>query len=277
MQSFQSVRYAAALLILLLTIGLAVPYPALGQMPGNNPAGKDWTFFIMPYLWMTGINGDVTVKGFKSHVDVDFSDIIKHFDFGGEVHIEAMWKSRYGFFIDPTYIKLSSKKDIALPNGGQIDKITEKQWLVEAGGVYRLGEWPGGRGMKDNRVALDALVGGRYMSTDVDIKLKNTTPTHVGGDKDWLDLFVGGRLIADLTKNVPFSLRTDIGGFGFGFSSDIAWNLVSYIGYKLPWYGITPAIGYRVLYVDYKDGSGNNRFVYDTWTHGPILGLAFQF
>jgi hypothetical protein len=115
------------------------------------------------------------------------------------------------------------------------------------------------------------------MSTDVDIKLKNTTPTHVGGDKDWLDLFVGGRLIADLTKNVPFSLRTDIGGFGFGFSSDIAWNLVSYIGYKLPWYGITPAIGYRVLYVDYKDGSGNNRFVYDTWTHGPILGLAFQF
>lgn len=276
MNSFGKIRSATLVLALLLAAGTALPHGAFGQMPGRT-SGKDWQFSIMPYLWMSGINGHVTARGIRSDVDVDFSDIIEHFDFGVQVHAEGMWKSRYGFFIDPTYLKISSKKDIALPNGGEVDKVTMKQWLVEVGGVYRLGEWPGERGAKGNRAALDALVGGRFMSTDVAIKLKDTSPTYVSKDKQWLDLFVGGRLAANLADKVPFTLRSDIGGFGLGFSSNIAWNLVSYIGYELPWYGITPAIGYRVLYVDYKDGSGSSRFVYDTWTHGPILGIAFQF
>ena len=274
MKIFNKVRYMMLTLAFVLCVGSSLP--ASGQMPGRS-SGKDWQFSITPYLWMTGINGHITARGIRSDVDVDFSDIWKHFDFGLQVHGEGMWKSKYGFFIDPTYLKLSSKKDIALPNGGSIDKVTLKEWLVEAGGVYRLGEWPGGRGAKGNRVAVDALVGGRFVSIDTAIKLKDTTPTYISRDKQWLDLFVGGRLLANLADKVPFTLRSDIGGFGLGFSSNIAWNLVSYIGYELPWYGITPAIGYRVLYMDYHDGSGTNKFVYDTWTHGPIIGLAFQF
>jgi len=275
MKMFKPGASLAVLIFVFAVIGLA-PQPAFGQMPGRT-SGRDWQFSIMPYLWMSGINGHVVTRGIRSDVDVDFGDIIKHFDFGVQLHAEAMWKSKYGFFIDPTYLKISSNKDIALPNGGSVDKVTLKEWLVEVGGVYRVAEWPGERGAKGNRAAFDALVGGRFMSTDLAIKLKDAPITYVSKDKQWLDLFIGGRLVANLADKVPFTLRSDIGGFGFGFSSNIAWNLVSYIGYELPWYGITPAIGYRVLYVDYSDGSGTNKFVYDTWTHGPILGLAFQF
>jgi CRP-like cAMP-binding protein len=34
---------------------------------------------------------------------------------------------------------------------------------------------------------------------------------------------------------------------------------------------------YRVTYVDYASGNGNSRFVYDTVTFGPTLGLEFRF
>ena len=35
--------------------------------------------------------------------------------------------------------------------------------------------------------------------------------------------------------------------------------------------------GYRVLYQDYEDGSGADRFAYDVTTHGPMTGMNFQF
>ena len=35
--------------------------------------------------------------------------------------------------------------------------------------------------------------------------------------------------------------------------------------------------GYRVLYQDYKDGSGDDKFEWDVTFHGPILGLVVEF
>ena len=39
----------------------------------------------------------------------------------------------------------------------------------------------------------------------------------------------------------------------------------------------TLLVGYRVLYQDYEDGSGANRFAYDVTTHDPIIGMKFWF
>jgi hypothetical protein len=52
------------------------------------------------------------------------------------------------------------------------------------------------------------------------------------------------------------------------FHQDFSWNVVSVIAYELPWYMITPIIGYRAPCDDYCDGSGNNRFENGTWMHG---------
>jgi hypothetical protein len=163
--------------------------------------------------------------------------------------------------------------------GADVD-LELKEFLLEFGGFYRLGTWPIGSSHNEPSITLDALAGGRYTHLDVEINIDSALPiipSDVDGDQDWLDLFVGGRMILNPTEKLTFVLRSDIGGFDFGFSSDIAWNLVSWIGYELPWYRITPIIGYRVLYTDYDDGSGDDRFVYDTWTYGPLLGLAFRF
>lgn len=261
----------------------------MSQDSGSDSTSKsnDWEFTIVPYFWLSNINGDVTVRGIPSEVDVKFSDLFEVLDFGAQVHVEAR-KGRFGIFIDPTYIQLSVDKGFqVLPVGEGSDvEVVFKEFLLEFGGFYRLGSWHIGSQYNNfvqrakPSITVDVLAGSRYTHLDVEIDIDTPLPlipSEVNGDKDWLDLFVGARMILNPTEKLSFVVRTDIGGFDLGFSSDITWNLVSWVGYELPWYRITPIIGYRVLYTDYDDGSGNDRFVYKTWTYGPLVGLAFRF
>lgn len=246
---------------------------------------KEWHFSITPYGWFMGLNGKVGVGGQTVDLDVSFSDIIKNLDFAAELHMEA-WRDRFGFFVDGTYSKISLKKDVQLrfDRSIKVKNVTEF-FLGEFGGFYRVGTWPvggvtGSNGSKTKKsFTLDVLGGGRYwwMENKIDI----TGPAGVldpqfKGSKSWFDFIIGARAKFDINKFFV-ALRTDIGGFGLGFSSDISWNIAGYIGYELPWYHITPIIGYRALYDKYSDGSGNNRFLWDAWMLGPQLGIAFQF
>jgi len=124
--------------------------------------------------------------------------------------------------------------------------------------------------------------GGRIVNLDTRLNLTLDNPIRPVGrsikeDNTWFDFIVGTRLFFKFTENFGLTAKTDIGGFGLGFSSDIAWNFDARFGYKLPWWWVTPYIGYRVLYIDYKDGSGDDRFVYKMWQTGPMVGLGIWF
>jgi hypothetical protein len=66
-----------------------------------------------------------------------------------------------------------------------------------------------------------------------------------------------------------------IGGIAFG--SDFAWDAVGLLGYRFPMFSkennATVFGGYRALYQDYTDGSGDDKFKWDVRLYGPILGL----
>ncbi|MCI0454252.1 MAG: hypothetical protein L0Y68_04555 [Candidatus Dadabacteria bacterium] len=253
----------------------------------HNSNPKDWEFIIISYLWMLGIKGDVGVERITTDVDASFSDLAKNLDFAAEAHIEV-WKRNFGMFIDFTYSKLSNSEGVTLQRIPASFNINLDAYflLLEVGGLYRVGTWPVGspynnfvQKAKPN-VTLELLAGGRYwyLKTDLDIKGPlGILPPEVDASEQWLDLFVGARVKLELIKKLQFHLRSDIGGFGASFSSDISWNIAAYLGYELPWYRITPIIGYRALYVDYENGSGNDRFEYKTWTYGPQIGIAFIF
>jgi hypothetical protein len=246
------------------------------------PSNK-WQFAIIPYLWMMGINGKVGVRGQTADFNVSFSDIIENLDFAAEVHIEA-WRDRFGFFIDTTYSKISLKEDVQLRSDRTVNiKNVTQFFLGEFGGFYRAGTWPIGTGTGNNQAktntsfTLDLIGGGRYwwLEDKIDLKGPLGVNPQFSGSESWFDFIVGGR--ANLAINKFFiQLRSDIGGFGLGFSSDISWNIAGYIGYELP-HGITPIIGYRALYDKYSNGSGDNRFLWDAWMYGPQLGVGFQF
>ncbi len=65
---------------------------------------------------------------------------------------------------------------------------------------------------------------------------------------------------------------------GFGVASDFSWNTMAGVIWDKggSW---SIALLYRLLDVDYETGTRGtpSRFVYDTLTQGPILGVAFRF
>lgn len=254
---------------------------------GAASSAKDWELFISIYLWLSGLNGDVGVGNTSTDLDVSFGDLWKNFDVGAQLHIEFWWKRGF-FFIDPSYVKLSTTNSQTDESGSIKAKSEVKQFIFEFAGGYRVAEIPLSSSPKRHngdtwpQLNVDVYGGGRIFSLDTTINLTQDTPdgpvrTSVNRDKSWFDFIVGTRLLFNLTENLLFSTRTDIGGFGLGFSSDISWNFVTNIGYELPWWGVTPYVGYRLLYIDYEDGSGDNRFVYDVWQTGPQIGLGIQF
>jgi hypothetical protein len=247
------------------------------------PSNK-WHFAVIPYLWMMGINGKVGVKGKTANMNVSFSDIIENLDFAAEVHIEA-WRDRFGFFIDTTYSKISLTKNVTLRQDRTHNiKNVSEFFLGEFGGFYRVGTWPIGSGTgsyqskTNTSLTLDLIGGGRYwwLKDEIDLKGPLGVNPQFSGSESWFDFIVGGRVNLAINKFFV-QVRSDIGGFGLGFSSDISWNIAGYIGYELPWYKITPIIGYRALYDKYSHGSGDNRFLWDAWMYGPQIGVAFKF
>jgi hypothetical protein len=218
---------------------------------------------------------------------MSFGDLWENFDVGGQAHIEFWWK-KFILFVDPTYIVLNADNSETKIIGSLRSNLKVKMFMLDMAAGYRVANIPLGKSVRSDAydrwpsLAVDVYGGGRIVSLDTRINLTLDNPIRPVGrsikeDNTWFDFIVGTRLFFKFTENFGLTAKTDIGGFGLGFSSDIAWNFDARFGYKLPWWGVTPYIGYRVLYIDYKDGSGDDRFVYKMWQTGPMVGLGIWF
>ena len=67
------------------------------------------------------------------------------------------------------------------------------------------------------------------------------------------------------------TLDGSVGGFGVG--SDFAWHAVGLFGED----NARVVGGYRAMYQDYTDDSGEDKFEWDVTLHGPILDLVIEF
>jgi hypothetical protein len=254
---------------------------------GGYYGDKDWQAFVAIYLWFVGMNGETGQGEFVADVDVGFGDIWNNLDFGIQGHVELWWKKLI-FFVDPIYMKISSSNKNTRVIGSLRSDLEVKMFLMDMAAGYRVAEIALGSGTKSNNfktrpsLAIDLYGGGRLVSLDTKLDLTLETPIGVRGQRiklseTWFDFIVGSRLMFNFTENLLLSVKSDIGGFGLGFSSNIDWNFAANVGYQLPWWGVTPYLGYRVLYLDYEDGSGSDKFVYKVWNTGPQIGVGVKF
>lgn len=242
---------AASMLVLAIWLICQLTYAE--ESESNN----NWEFILAPmYLWAVSIDGDVTVNGIKTDMDVPFSDIWDDLNGALTFHFEGLHRSRWGFFSDLNYIVLNPEESTPI---GDID-IEFTQILFEVAGFYRFIE---------GAHSFDGLGGLRYSSMDVELDLPGPLPD-VDARKSWVDPFIGLVWKWQFTEKWNTRLRGDIGGFGVG--SDKTYNLIGLINFQ-PWKHVSLFGGYRVLYQDYSTGSGRSRFSYDATMSGPALGL----
>jgi hypothetical protein len=243
---------------------LAAGALALAANPAN--AGKKWSYEIEPYLIGVNIDGDAGIgRVTGADVNVDTSDILDALDLAGMVHFEAHRENGWGFALDYAFMDLSD--DLTGPRGGVLDAEVF-EGVFEAFAVKRAGS--GDR-------QLDYIGGLRWWDIDVDAEfdpviLPGTASRSV--EEDWVDAFIGVRWRNPISEKWLLSLRGDVGAG----SADFTWQLITGFRYRI---GKSKALdlGYRALGVDYETGTPGEPgyFMYDTITHGPIIGFLFRF
>lgn len=242
--------------------GTIISMPTAAPCP--TPSPESWHYSVTPYMWLTSISGDVAARGREAHVDVGVGKIIEKLNWLTEFHAEAR-KNRFGFYVDPTYVKLSVGGS-AQSNSASVGF---REWLVDFAGTYRLFEAPVGDGGSQS---VDFIAGGRFWSMKTDVTVQNVGSG--SATKNWVDPIVGLRYTADLSRNWSVVAQGDIGGFGA--SSEFTWSAAPVFIYHLS-ANRALVFGYRALGVDHVTGSGTSLFKLDTTYHGPLLGYEFGF
>ena len=138
--------------------------PALAQDP--------WEVTLMPYLWMTGVDGDFQIRGQDIESSADFGDIVDNLDIGGSVLLEPV-KGRWVSLIQLDYLSLEND-DAELRNGSDVHLEIDTTIASLASG-YRFG----GDG---KRRFYDLMVGMRYLRLETGLGIQDRvtgTPTTV--------------------------------------------------------------------------------------------------
>lgn len=233
----------------------AIALAASSAAPVAAQEAGDWHVTLQPYILIPAMNGDAAVRGIDAEVDVGRKDVIDNLNIGFLGYIEAS-NGQLSFGVDTNYMNLDANDDDA------VVAANVSQTAIQPMIFYRVLPY------------LELMAGARYNS--LKLGLESPIPAIDGVDrkKDWIDPIVGVRFKAPISNTVSAGVLGNVGGFGVG--SDISVQIRPMINFSVA-SNISIDAGYQFIYMDYKSGSGGDRFVYDVTTDGPIIGATFRF
>jgi len=233
--------------------------PTLDEPQLSVTTDSGWRVSTSMYVWTTRLDGDMTFRGNTVPVDVPFNKIFDNlkFTFMGLVEVG---KGRWSFMSDVFYAKLEPSTSNQL---GTFESQIE-QFIGNFAVFYNI--------VETSTTRFDTYAGARvnWMETDVDIRLNNRPAFSESADKTWVDPIIGIRFHHDITDKWFIRALADIGGFGI--SSDITWQGMASLGYRLS-ENASVGLGYRGIGTDYTSGDTT----YDVISHGLLLGLEYRF
>jgi len=252
---------ASALLLSAIPAMAGTTAPFLDSTAMTTTTESGWRVGTSLYGWFTRLDGDMTFRGTTVPVDIPFEEVFDNlkFTFMGLVEVG---KGRWSFMADLFYAKLEPSTS---NNTADFDSQIE-QFIGNFAVFYHVVESPTSR--------FDVYGGARvnWMETDVDIQGKGPggRAFSESADKTWVDPIIGVRVHHDLTDKFFLRAVADIGGFGI--SSDITWQGMALLGYRVT-DNASLGLGYRGIGTDYTSGTTT----YDVISHGLLLGLEYRF
>ena len=229
-----------------------------------------WHFLVEPYAMFPNMQGEAGVGNLPpAHVDEDPQDIFDNLQIGAMLFAEVR-NDQWAFSSDVLFMDLESDfaQDGPFLDDGKAE-VSQLGWELAA--MRRFTPWfEAGLGLTYNKI--DADVG-------VDVLLippGTTTRVTFGMTEDWIDPTLVARATLPFGDKWFFQARANLGGFGIGSGSELFWQIQADVGYRSSekWQFV---FGYRVIDLDYDQGSGNDRFIYDMQTFGPVLKVGYSF
>jgi hypothetical protein len=237
---------------------IAASLALASAVPSSDQA---WSFEIMPYYWSASLRGDLTIDGQKVETEGGGDGFFGDPALGGFLgHFEARC-GPWAFAYEPIIINAD------LPGGqppATAAALSIHAEIHEAFIAHEIAEH------------VDCYVGARYfdLRTDMDLSIAGVPLSSHQSERSWIDPIVGVRYDTHFDERWSLRARADVGGFGVG--SAFEWNAEVLAGYHFS-STVGLHLGYRVLSLDFNDGSGSDRLEYNLTMYGPIIGLSFSF
>ncbi len=233
-------------------VGLSLCLPA-GLAAAAEP--EDWQFELAPYLWLMGIDGDISTGALDYSASASFSDIVDQAKYGAQFILEAN-RGRWVNFVQIDYGVLESD-DITGPLG-----LAD----VEAEVASALGTIATGyRAPLGQNHSIDLMVGVRFAGFEVDID--NSLLGSSTDQEEVFDAIVMVRPRVVLSENWTLMPSASIGTG----DSDLTWELFPEIIYHPG--DLNFRLGYRDLNYEFEQGD----LEVDIQMPGLVVGVGFVF
>lgn len=228
----------------------------LGMVPAS---AEEWSSQVTPYVWATGIGGDITPLSGAPTLSFtkSFSDVLEDLDAAFFLSGYAR-RDRLVFMGDLSW-SASSKSGMVPPGLPAEGKLTQRSLTLLAG-------W---RALQNESLTLDLLGGARAWSVKSSINIAGGL-MHASPGKKFVDPVVAARVNIALAPQWSAIFYADFGGFGVGSErTSQALVTVNYEVNETLWL----SLGFRQLDVDYrKDGTE-----LDMRMSGPLFGATWRF
>ena len=267
--------------------GLALLVSASMGVAAEEEPAPGWQFDVMPYLWLPGTFGTVSVRGRTATVDSTLGDSLtllwhgEAFTFGG--YFAARY-DRWSFFADSYggFINVSASETIPTRfcTLHAAATLRLKLALTDFAFGYELGRWS--LPERQRPISLGVYLGTRYthlgqeLETSIAVVNGRSASPSASSVLNAADPIIGVRWEVPVLDSLSLDFRGDIGGLPT--NNRLTWNIVADACYWPGWelFGAKTWLeaGYRVLAYQHDFGGGNDL---NLQLRGPLLAVGFQF
>jgi opacity protein-like surface antigen len=235
--------------------------PALAQSPTRT--ADEWSFTLSPYVWFSGLGGEVTLPRGSESFSADFGDIFESLKFSVMGIFEAR-RNNVSLLFDLMYLNM--QQGVPVPGEGAYSGGSSRVKTTQASaiGLVTLAEGPSG--------CFELGGGLRAWWLDTEIRLDPGLLPGRSADQrtNWVDPVIAARASFSLNDRLSLTGYGDVGGFGVG--SEFTWQAIATLDWRVSdW--ISASLGYRWIQIEYE----NRRATIDLDMSGPIVGASFRF
>jgi hypothetical protein len=205
-----------------------------------------------------------------------FNDLSSLTNFGFQLAAQARYK-RFIYSFDGTYAILGADGGSDLLH---VD-FSLDQWIIDNKLGYLF--YDNIHYNEDEVIAgwsIEGHIGAKYWHNDIGISyaLGSSDPPLAEGELNelqaWLDFMLGVKTRFILSKRVFLGVGGDIGGFGIGNSSKLAWDINYYNTFRITKL-INVTAGYRSFNFNRTEGEGEEALETKVRVYGPMIGISF--